>query len=53
MFPVATAVLDQFSKSVDGLEEKTTEADGNETGAVDNKGYVNDDLEMNSIEING
>ncbi|KAK2164098.1 hypothetical protein NP493_1430g00046 [Ridgeia piscesae] len=42
-----------FSKSVDGLEEKTTEADGNETGAVDNKGYVNDDLEMNSIEING
>ena len=52
MFPVATAVLDQFSQ-VDELEEKTTEANANETGAIDNKAYVNDDLEMNSIEING
>ncbi|KAI0241025.1 Solute carrier family 13 member 5 [Lamellibrachia satsuma] len=61
MFPVASAVLDQFAKSVDGHETEAEEADGSKTGAVDNKGfvgddvkgYVNDDLEMNSIEING
>ena len=61
MFPVASAVLDQFAKSVDGQETEDGEADGTKTGAVDNKGfvgddvkgYVNDDLEMNSIEING
>ena len=65
MFPVATAVLDQFA-SVDGPEKDVGEGEEGKKGESgkegvdnscyiddDNKGYVNDDLEMNSFELNG
>ena len=63
MFPVATAVLDQFA-SVDEREKdagEREEKDESGKDGVDNscyindddKGYVNDDVEMNSFELNG